>query len=98
MPPCWKHLSGLHFSGCRELARGGGAVGRVSADPTGGCGLAGAGSPSLSLGAEPTSGLAAVTQVGSTAKAAREAAEALEQPDRSLSRLLLNVSKMLFVP
>ena len=98
VPPCWDHLSGLHFSGRREPARPGGAVGRVSVGPAGGCGLAGAGTPSLSLGAEPTSGPAAVTQVGSTAKAAREAAEALEQPDRSLSGLLLSVSKMLFVP
>lgn len=73
-------------------------VGKVSGGPTGGCRLIGAGTPSFSLGAEPTSGLAAIIQVGKTAKAAREAAEALEQPDRSLSPLLLSISKMLFVP
>lgn len=71
-PRCREHLFGLHFSGRREPTRGGGAVGRVSAGPAGGCGLVGAGNPSLSLGAEPTLGPATVTQVRSTAEAARE--------------------------
>lgn len=56
----------------------------------------GAGNLSLSLGAEPALGLVTITQVRSTAD--REVTEALKQPDRSLSLLLLVVSKMLFVP
>lgn len=45
----------------------------------------------------PPQGWLPSPRLGALAKAAREAAEALEQPGRPLSRLLLNVSKMLFV-
>lgn len=45
----------------------------------------------------PTSGSATLPRAGSTAQTAREAAEALEQTDRSFSQLLLSASKMPFV-
>lgn len=45
----------------------------------------------------PTLGSVTLPQPGSTAQAAREAAEALEQTHRFFSQLLLSASKMPFV-